>query len=38
MTKLKARHITEAARPQGRVLLVAIILSALWLIVQAVAH
>tara|TARA_R110002012_G_scaffold315261_1_gene528883 strand:- start:1517 stop:1630 length:114 start_codon:yes stop_codon:yes gene_type:complete len=33
MDKLKARHITEAAKPQGRVFLVALSLCAVFLFV-----
>ncbi len=38
MTKLKARHFTQAARPQGRVILVAIAISVVWLIAHALTH
>lgn len=31
MTKLRARHFTEAARPQGRVILVALFICAVWI-------
>lgn len=33
MSKLKARHITQAARPQGRVILVALSLCVIFLVV-----
>ena len=32
MHKLKARHVTEAARPQGRVLLMALLIAGVWVI------
>ncbi|MDQ0135661.1 cell division protein FtsN [Neorhizobium galegae] len=38
MTKLKARHFTQAARPQGRVIVVAIVISVVWLVASALAH
>lgn len=36
MTKLKARHVTQAAKPQGRVALVALVVVAAWIIVLRV--
>ena len=36
MTKLKARHVTQAAKPQGRVALVAIAVVVAWIIVLRV--
>lgn len=33
MTRLKPRHIAEAAKPQGRVIVVALLICALWIAV-----
>jgi len=38
MTKLKVRHFTEAARPQGRVALVAAGIVILWLLAGTFIH
>lgn len=32
MTKLKARHFTEAAKPQGRVIAVAFLICLVWIV------
>jgi hypothetical protein len=34
MTRLKARHVTQAAKPQARVVLVALLVVAGWLVWQ----
>ncbi len=36
MTRLKARHVTQAAKPQGRVALVALLLIVGWIVILRV--
>lgn len=38
MTKLKMRHLTEAAKPQGRVALAAAGIVLIWLLAVAFVH
>lgn len=38
MTRPRARHIREAAKPQGKVLVVALGIVFLWLTVSALVH